>query len=269
MIKVQGLNKFYNKNKSNELHVINDVTLELPNQGLVSFLGASGSGKTTLLNVIGGLDKAAGTISYDSFEMRKYDMKRIDKYRNEHFGYVFQSYNLLLEETVYDNLRIALELINIYDPGEVDARIEYALTSVGMYKYRKKKASQLSGGQQQRVAIARALVKHCKVIIADEPTGNLDSANAVEVMNILKSISKKTLVLLVTHNESLAKFYSDYIYRISDGVIVDKSENVGSESLDAVNDNVVYLKDMALFEAESERVGIKLYSNSDSTVVFV
>ena len=266
MIKVKGLNKFYNKNKSNELHVINDVTLELPSQGLVSFLGASGSGKTTLLNVIGGLDKASGTLSYDSFEMQKYDMRRIDKYRNEHFGYVFQSYNLLLEETVYDNLRIALELVNIYDPDEVSARIEYALTSVGMYKYRKKKASQLSGGQQQRVAIARALVKHCKVIIADEPTGNLDSANAVEVMNILKSISKKTLVLLVTHNESLAKFYSDYIYRISDGMIVDKSENVGSESLDAVNDNVVYLKDMALFEAESERVAIKLYSNTDSAL---
>ena len=230
MIKINSLNKYYNKNKSNEIHVINDVTLELPNQGLISFLGASGSGKTTLLNVIGGLDKATGSISYDAFEAKKYEMSKIDKYRNENFGYVFQGYNLLLNETVYDNLKIALELIDIYDENEAASRIEYALKSVGMYKYRKKKASQLSGGQQQRVAIARALVKHCKVIIADEPTGNLDSANAVEVMNILKSISKKTLVLLVTHNEALANFYSDFIYKIEDGKIVDKVENISNNS---------------------------------------
>ena len=266
MIKLEGVNKFYNKNKSNELHVINDVSLELPGQGFVSFLGASGSGKTTLLNVIGGLDKASGTLSYDSFEMKKYDMKRIDQYRNEHFGYVFQSYNLLPDETVYDNLKIALSLIDIYDAEEVGSRIEYALTSVGMYKYRKKKASQLSGGQQQRVAIARALVKHCKVIIADEPTGNLDSANAVEVMNILKSISKKTLVLLVTHNESLADFYSDYIYRVEDGRIVDKSENDGNSSLNAANDNVIYLKDMTLSETVSDTASVKLYSDGESAI---
>ncbi len=261
MIKVDNLNKYYNKNKSNEIHVINDVALELPNQGLISFLGASGSGKTTLLNVIGGLDKAQGTISYDSFEMNKYEMSKIDKYRNENFGYVFQSYNLLLNETVYDNLKIALELIDIYDEKEASCRIEYALKSVGMYKYRKKKASQLSGGQQQRVAIARALVKHCKVIIADEPTGNLDSANAVEVMNILKSISKKTLVLLVTHNESLANFYSDYIYRIEDGKIISKYENSSNDALETTNDNVIYLKDMNLSAGNVESVGVKFYCN--------
>ena len=261
MIKVDNLNKYYNKKKSNEIHVINDVTLELPNQGLVSFLGASGSGKTTLLNVIGGLDKAQGKISYDSFEMKKYEMSKIDKFRNENFGYVFQTYNLLLNETVYDNLKIALELIDIYDEAETASRIEYALKSVGMYKYRKKKASQLSGGQQQRVAIARSLVKHCKVIIADEPTGNLDSANALEVMNILKSISKKTLVLLVTHNESLANFYSDYIYRIEDGKIINKYENVSNDVLNTTNDNVIYLKDMNLTQGNVDSIGIKLYSN--------
>ena len=266
MIRINGLNKFYNKNKANEIHVIDNVTLELPNQGLVSFLGASGSGKTTLLNVIGGLDKASGKLSYDSFEMEKYDMKRIDEFRNENFGYVFQSYNLLLNETVYDNLKIALELIDIYDVSEAESRIEYALKSVGMYKYRKKRASQLSGGQQQRVAIARALVKHCKVIIADEPTGNLDSANAIEVMNILKSISKKTLVLLVTHNESLANFYSDYIYRIADGKVVDGHENESRENLETTSDNVIYLKDMPLAETVSDSVKIKLYSNEEKSL---
>ena len=266
MIRIEGLNKYYNKNKANEIHVIDDVSLELPSQGLVSFLGASGSGKTTLLNVIGGLDKASGSITYDSFEMKKYDMSKIDRYRNENFGYVFQSYNLLLNETVYDNLRIALELIDVYDEKESASRIEYALKSVGMYKYRKKRASQLSGGQQQRVAIARALVKHCKVIIADEPTGNLDSANAIEVMNILKSISKRTLVLLVTHNESLADFYSDYIYRVADGKVIDGKENESREHLDTATDNVIYLKDMNLSETESDSVKIKLYSNEEKSI---
>ena len=266
MIKIERLNKYYNKNKANEIHVIDDVSLELPSQGLVSFLGASGSGKTTLLNVIGGLDKASGSITYDSFEMKKYDMSKIDRFRNENFGYVFQSYNLLLNETVYDNLRIALELIDVYDEKESASRIEYALKSVGMYKYRKKRASQLSGGQQQRVAIARALVKHCKVIIADEPTGNLDSANAIEVMNILKSISKRTLVLLVTHNESLADFYSDYIYRVADGKVIDGKENESREHLDTATDNVIYLKDMNLSETESNSVKIKLYSNEEKSI---
>ena len=266
MIKINNLNKYYNKNKSNEIHVINDVTLELPNQGLISFLGASGSGKTTLLNVIGGLDKASGLMSYDSFETNKYQMSKIDKYRNENFGYVFQTYNLLLNETVYDNLKIALELIDIYDEKEATNRIEYALKSVGMYKYRKKKASQLSGGQQQRVAIARTLVKHCKVIIADEPTGNLDSANALEVMNILKSISKKTLVLLVTHNESLANFYSDYIYKIEDGKIIDQYENINNLSLNTSNENIIYLKDMNIVEGNLEGVNVKFYSDNEKDI---
>ena len=109
-------------------------------------------------------------------------MRKIDLYRNKNIGYVFQNYNLIQEETVYENLRIALEIIGIKDKAEVDKRIEYALNKVGMYKYRKKQALALSGGQQQRVSIARALVKKCKVIIADEPTGNLDSENTIEVI---------------------------------------------------------------------------------------
>lgn len=266
MIQIQNLDKYYNKNRRNEIHVIDDISLELPNQGLVSFLGTSGSGKTTLLNVIGGLDKAKGVIKYDSFEMNKYSMSKIDKYRNENIGYVFQGYNLLLEETVFDNLKIALELIDIYDKNEVQCRIEYALKSVGMYKYRKKKARNLSGGQQQRVAIARALIKQCKIIIADEPTGNLDSANAIEVMNILKSISKTTLVLLVTHNKSFAEFYSDYIYKLEDGKIVDEYQSNNTSTLENTSENDIYLKDLSLTEKSINNVNVKIYSSSNKNI---
>ncbi len=123
MIKITELNKYFNKKKSNEIHVINNTSLELPSSGLVSFLGHSGSGKTTLLNVIGGLDKATGTIAYDSFEMKKYNMHKMDVYRSKHIGYVFQNYNLILEETVYDNLKVALEIIGVTNLEEIDKRI--------------------------------------------------------------------------------------------------------------------------------------------------
>ena len=220
MVKVKNLNKYYFKGSKNELHVINNTSLELPQTGLITFLGHSGSGKTTLLNVLGGLDSASGIISYDDLNIKNYNMKKIDAYRLDNIGYVFQNYNLLQDETVYDNLRLALEIFGITDQEEVDKRIEYALKAIGMYKYRKKMAYALSGGQQQRVSIARALVKKCKIIIADEPTGNLDSENTIEVMNILKKISKSSLVLLVTHDKSIANFYSDKIYELKDGCII-------------------------------------------------
>ena len=167
MIKVNNLNKYYNKGKRNEIHVIKDTTLEFPNKGLFTLFGPSGCGKTTLLNVIGGLDKASGEILIDDNKVN------FEKYRRDNIGYIFQSYNLINDLTVYDNLKVALSVNNIEDPKEVDKRIEHALKAVGLYKYRKKLASELSGGQQQRVSIARALTKKCKVIIADEPTGTL------------------------------------------------------------------------------------------------
>lgn len=264
MIKVTNLNKYYNKGKENEIHVINNASLSLPSTGIVSFLGQSGSGKTTLLNVIGGLDKGTGEIEYDELKVKNYKMKQIDKFRRKEIGYVFQNYNLLLEETVYDNLVLALEMIDIYDKEEQEKRIEYVLKAVGMYKYRKKKAYALSGGQQQRVSIARALVKESKIIIADEPTGNLDSENTLQVMNILKKISKTTLVLMVTHNEEIANFYSDIVYRIKDGAIIDNYEVTDAKTLDQRKANVVYLKDLNEQEDESKLATIKYYSESEN-----
>ncbi len=260
MIKLKQINKYYNKGKENEIHVIHDVNLELPNTGLVSFLGPSGSGKTTLLNVIGGLDKAKGSISYDEIEIEKYKMNKVDKIRSQQIGYVFQNYNLLLEETVYSNLAIALEMIGIYDEEEQIKRIEYTLKAVGMYKYRKKRAYALSGGQQQRVSIARALVKQAKIIIADEPTGNLDSENTIEVMNILKKISKSSLVLMVTHNEEVANFYSDQVIRIKDGAILDRYMCDENQTLQTEQGNTVYLKDLKCSDLTADQAQIHLYT---------
>ncbi len=258
MIKVSHLNKYYHAKKSNQLHVLNDINLELPDVGFITILGPSGSGKTTLLNVLGGLDSFQGEITYDQKNIRNYSMHSMDKMRKESIGYVFQNYNLLTDLSIYENLRIALEVIDITDKEEVDKRIEHALKAVGLYKFRKKLASSLSGGQMQRVSIARALVKHSKIIIADEPTGNLDSDNSLEVMNILKKISSYSLVLLVTHDQQLAEFYSDRIIEIKDGSIVTQRDAT-QNSLLAQTRNTIYLKDLEKVEGESEKVKYTFY----------
>lgn len=271
MIKLQSVNKYYAKGKNNELHVINDATLELPAAGFISFFGKSGSGKTTLLNVVGGLDGFdRGSISYDGREMKKYSMSEADKYRRSHVGYIFQNYLLLENKSVYDNLRLALETLGVTDEEEQQKRIKYVLTAVGLYKFRKKPAGNLSGGQMQRVSIARALLKECRVIIADEPTGNLDSENTIEVMNILKKISKKTLVLLVTHNREIADFYSDRVVEISDGKITADYEGqaaFGEErqaELNVKHEKKIYLKDLKKEELNGESVKLNFYTGEDS-----
>ena len=264
MIKLTNLNKYYNKKKNNEIHVINDVNLSLPDTGLITFLGQSGSGKTTLLNVVGGLDKASGVIEYDNVEVKKYRISKVDKIRREKISYIFQNYNLLLSETVYDNLRIALYAINITDENEVNKRAEYALKMVGMYKYRKKLASALSGGQMQRVAIARCLIKSSSVIIADEPTGNLDSKNSLEIMNILKKISKTSLVLLVTHDKGLAEYFSDSIVEISDGKVVNERDTSTDGAYVNANDNNIYLHDLNKVEDNTNNSNVTYYFEKEN-----
>ncbi len=260
MIKLTNLNKYFNRGKKNEIHVINNATLELPDHGIVTFFGHSGSGKTTLLNAIGGLDSFKGEIQYDDTIIKNYRMGKIDAWRSKNVGYVFQNYDLLQNESVYDNLAIALSIIGINDKDEAKIRIEYALKAVGLFKFRKRKAYALSGGQQQRVAIARALVKKCKVLIADEPTGNLDSANTIEVMNVLKSISKNTLVLLVTHEKDIADFYSDQIIEVADGKIINiKVNNTKDASLQDRSNNAIYLGDMEKVEQEGETLDFTVY----------
>ncbi len=266
MIKLKNISKYFNKGKSNEIHVINNTTLDLPDKGLITLLGESGSGKTTLLNVIGGLDKyESGEIDYGDVKFDKYNSLKIDKYRSENIGYIFQHYNLLLDRTVYDNLRLQLDIIGISQEEEQQKRIKYALEAVGLYKFRKKMAGQLSGGQMQRVAIARALVKKTKILIADEPTGNLDSKNSVEIMNILKNISNIALVILVTHDKILAEYYSDQIVELKDGQIQNIRNNMVKNYDNIKNrlDYKLYLGDMNK-TIDGEKLKTVVYSTKEN-----
>lgn len=266
MINVTNLNKYYNKGKSNEIHVINNTNLVLPNTGFIVFLGASGSGKTTLINVIAGLDKAKGEISYDEATFKNYKMGKIDKFRRDNIGYVFQNYNLIPNMTVYDNVKLPLELMGINNNEEIKERIDYVLKMLNMDRFKNKLASNLSGGQMQRVSIARALVKDSKIIIADEPTGNLDSENTIEVMNILKAISKTRLVIMVTHDKKSANFYADRIVEIKDGIVENDYENDGTNELDNYDKTKIYLKDLENKTLEVNGIKINLYLEANDNI---
>lgn len=268
MIKIKNLNKFYNKNKNNEIHVIDNTNLEITEPGLVTFLGQSGAGKTTLLHVIGGLDKAKGDIIYEDVNFLKSSQNKVDEYRNKNIGYIFQHYNLLPNLTVYENLKVQLDLIGVYDKTIIDNRINDALKIVGLERYKRRNVTALSGGQQQRVAIARALVKGCKIIIADEPTGNLDTRNSIEIMNILKVLSKKYYILLVTHDINLATHYSDRIIKISDGKIIEDINNLNNNSLLNLDSNALYLKEYGNKSLNDAGNKVEVYSKNDQSINF-
>ena len=263
MIKVNHLHKYFNRFKRNEIHVLNDINLEFPEKGLVVLLGPSGSGKTTLLNVLGGLDKVqSGTIDFDHTQIEGYDAGTWEKIRNEAVGYVFQNYNLLPELSVFDNIAFVLKMIGIQDPQVIEERVHYILNALNMYPFRKKRALQLSGGQQQRVAIARALVKNPRIIIADEPTGNLDSKNTLEIMNIIKQISMEKLVVLVTHEKDIANFYGDRIIELKDGRIISDTDNEINHEHQFGTDDIIYLKDLnqVINEGKTE-LNVALYKD--------
>lgn len=265
MIKLDNVNKYYNKGKANQIHVINNTTMTLPDRGIVCLLGPSGCGKTTLLNAIGGLDKVnSGKIYIDGKPITRFSTSRIDTIRNASIGYIFQNFNLLDNETVFENVAIALRMVGIRDSVTVDSRVRYCLEKVGIDQYRNKLAGSLSGGQRQRVAIARAIVKNPDIIIADEPTGNLDSANTLEIMNIIKTISKGKLVILVTHERSIAEFYSDHVAEMKDGKIVKAYSNDSSRYLDYQLENKIYLKDMPVSsEFRKDDIDVKVYADDD------
>lgn len=268
MIKIENANKYFNRHKRNEIHVINNTTLEFGENGLIALLGKSGSGKTTLLNSIGGLDKISkGKIYINGKKITRRTSSKVDKIRNLNIGYIFQDYKLIDNMTVYENVALVLRMVGIKDKKEIKTRVDYVLQSVNMYRYRNRLASMLSGGERQRVGIARAIVKNPNIVIADEPTGNLDSKNSLEIMNIIKAISKDRLVILVTHEVELAKFYASRIIELQDGTVLKDYENTDSKDLDYRIDNKFYLKDFEKHENINKgNVNIDIYSQKEDNL---
>ncbi len=264
MIKLVKVNKYFNRFKRNQIHVIQDTTLEFEKSGLVAILGNSGSGKTTLLNAIGGLDKvSSGKIYVNGKKITKRFSGRVDKVRNMNIGYIFQNYNLINDMTVFDNVALALKMCGVKNKAEIKKRVNYILETLGIYKFRNRYANMMSGGERQRVAIARALVKNPNIIIADEPTGNLDSKNSLEIMNIIKSISKDKLVILVTHERQLAEFYASRIIEVVDGKVVNDRVNEHTDDLDYRLESKIYLKEFKEQEDLSKgNINVKFYSDN-------
>ena len=216
MLKLSGIKKVY-KTKSGEVVALNEVDLTLPEKGMVFISGKSGSGKTTLLNIIGGLDGCnSGEISLYGKSFKDFTQADYDDYRNTFVGFIFQEYNLLSEYSVQKNIEMALELQGRSFSSE---EILALLRSVGIEDERNRKVSELSGGQRQRVAIARALVKNPSIIMADEPTGALDSNTGAQVLGILKELSKEKLVIVVSHDQEFANLYADRIITMVDGTV--------------------------------------------------
>ena len=271
MIIIEKVNKYFNRRRRNEIHIINNTSLELENKGLVAILGQSGSGKTTLLNAIGGLDKVSkGKIYINGKKITRRRTNTVDKIRNLNIGYIFQDYKLIENMSVFDNVAISLRMIGIKNKKEIEKRVNYVLEAVNMYRYRNRPAQMLSGGEKQRVAIARAIVKNPSIVIADEPTGNLDSKNSLEIMNIIKAISKEKLVILVTHEVDLAKFYATRIVELQDGKIVNDYANESKESLEYRLDNKIYLKDFKdINNFKNKKINIDVYSDDENAEIDV
>ncbi len=217
MISITSLNKIYKSKKRRKCHALKDINLTLPDNGLVFVLGKSGSGKSTLLNLIGGLDNVtSGSIEVDGNDLARFREKDFCNYRNTHIGFIFQDYHLIDELTVCENIALSLNLRRFEDKDDV----KNALARVDLAGYEDRYPSELSGGEQQRVAIARAIVKKPRIILADEPTGNLDTNTAKAIVELLKELSKECLILIVSHNVNDANSYADRIIELKKGEII-------------------------------------------------
>lgn len=222
MLQLQHISKVYHT-ANQEFHALKDISIRFRENEFVSILGQSGSGKTTLLNIIGGLDQyTSGDLLIQGKSTKQFKDRDWDSYRNHTIGFVFQSYNLIGHQTALSNVEIAMTLSGVSKAERKKRAIE-ALERVGLKDHLYKKPSQMSGGQMQRIAIARALVNNPKVVLADEPTGALDSETSVQIMELLKDIAKERLVIMVTHNPELAKTYSTRIVQVLDGNILSDS----------------------------------------------
>ena len=223
MLQIKNISKKY-KTGTLEQRALDGVSLNLRDNEFVAVLGPSGSGKTTLLNIIGGLDRYdSGDLIIQSISTKKYKNRDWDAYRNHTIGFVFQSYNLIPHQTILSNVELALTISGV-SRRERRRRAKEALGKVGLGEQAHKRPNQLSGGQMQRVAIARALVNDPEILLADEPTGALDSETSIQVMELLKEVAKDRLVVMVTHNPELAEQYATRIVKLKDGKIISDSD---------------------------------------------
>ena len=233
MLELKNITKDYHV-AGGDVHALRGISITFRKNEFVSILGASGCGKTTLLNIIGGLDKyTSGDLLIQGVSTKKYNDRDWDTYRNHSIGFIFQSYHLIPHQTILQNVELALTISGVSKEERRQRAID-ALEKVGLADKMKNRPNQLSGGQAQRVAIARALINDPEIVLADEPTGALDSKTSVQIMELLKEISKDRLVIMVTHNPELAEQYSTRIVRLLDGEVIDDTKPYDSEEEQAL-----------------------------------
>ena len=248
MLQIQNIRKKYQTGDLVQV-ALDGVSLTLRDNEFVAILGPSGSGKTTLLNVIGGLDRYdSGDLIINGISTKRYSDRDWDSYRNHTIGFVFQSYNLIPHQTVLANVELALTISGI-SRSERKRRAKAALESVGLGDQIHKKPNQMSGGQMQRVAIARALVNNPDILLADEPTGALDSDTSVQIMELLKEVARDRLVVMVTHNPELAEEYANRIVRVRDGKIIDDTNPCDADDRGTATHKNMGRSSMSIFTA--------------------
>lgn len=236
LLEAKNINKYYKLKDGEKFHVLDNINLAFNTGELVAIIGESGSGKSTLMNLIGGLDSDyTGELFVNGKDIRNLRRKELARYRKNQVGFIFQSFNLIGHLSVLDNVTIAMTLSNVRKKERIKHAKEI-LTELGLEKHINKKPNQLSGGQKQRVAIARALINDPEIIIADEPTGSLDSKTTMQVLEIMKDIAKRgKLVIMVTHSEKVASA-SSRIVKISDGKIIDNKEMLKLEKINIIEE---------------------------------
>lgn len=246
MLQLKDITKVYTTGEFKQI-ALNKVSINFRKSEFVAILGPSGSGKTTLLNIIGGLDRYdSGDLIVNGKSTKNFKDSEWDAYRNNSIGFVFQSYNLIPHLNILDNVEMGMTLSGVSPSSRHEKALE-VLDKVGLKEHLHKKPNQLSGGQMQRVAIARALANDPDIILADEPTGALDTTTSIQIMNIIKEISSNKLVIMVTHNPYLAEKYADRIIKIEDGKVVDDSNPY--EEIDVENDYELKRTSMSFFTA--------------------
>ncbi|MCR4661314.1 MAG: ATP-binding cassette domain-containing protein [Clostridia bacterium] len=272
MIEVKNLCKTYTIKKSNEVtKALDDVSICFPETGMVFLLGKSGSGKSTLLNVCGGLDKPdSGEIIIMGRSSKDFTASNFDSYRNTYVGFVFQEYNILNEFSVSENIALALELQGKKNNKEAVANL---LKEVDLVGFESRKPNTLSGGQKQRIAIARALIKDPKIIMADEPTGALDSKTGKQVLDTLKKLSEKRLVIVVSHDREFAEYYGDRIIELKDGKIIrDETKNKLeandlTDGIKLIGTNTLSIKDVQSLDNDAKQKVIDFISSAEGNLI--